>query len=41
MNRINSSKLYPSIHSISERAEAEGKEGSYEDHLSCLEDLQE
>jgi hypothetical protein len=26
---------------ISERAEAEGKEGSYEDYLSCFEYLQE
>jgi hypothetical protein len=33
-------KLYSSICSISERAEVEGEKGSYEDHLSCLEDLQ-
>jgi hypothetical protein len=41
MKRTNSSKLYSSIHSISGRAEAEGEEGNYEDHLSCLEELQE
>jgi hypothetical protein len=34
-------KLYSSIRSISERAEAEGEEGSYENHLSCLEEQQE
>jgi hypothetical protein len=34
-------KLYSSICSISERAEAEGEEGSYENHLSCLEEQQE
>jgi hypothetical protein len=27
--------------SISERVEAEGGEGSYEDHLSCMEEVQE
>jgi hypothetical protein len=41
MKKINSSKLYSSICSISERAEAEGEEDSYKDHLSCLEGLQE
>jgi hypothetical protein len=34
-------KLYSGIRLIFERAEAEGEEGSYEDHLSCLEELQE
>jgi hypothetical protein len=34
-------KLYSSIHSISGRAKVEGEEGSYEDHLSCLEEVQE
>jgi hypothetical protein len=34
-------KVYSSIRSIFRRAEIEGEEGSYEDHLSCLEDLQE
>jgi hypothetical protein len=32
-------ELYSSIRSISGRAEAEGEEGSYEDHLSYLEEL--
>jgi hypothetical protein len=35
MKRTNSSKT------LSERAEAEGEEGSYEDHLSYLEEVQE
>jgi hypothetical protein len=34
-------KLYSSICAISGRAEAEGEEASYEDHLSYLEELQE
>jgi hypothetical protein len=32
-------KFYSSIRSISKRAKEEGEEGSYEDHLSCLEEL--
>jgi hypothetical protein len=34
-------KNYSSIRSISGRAETEGEEGSYEDHLSCLEEQHE
>jgi hypothetical protein len=34
-------KLYSSIRSIFKRDEVKGKESSYEDHLSCLEELQE
>jgi hypothetical protein len=34
-------KLYSSIRSISERAKVEGEEASYEDHISCLDKLQE
>jgi hypothetical protein len=34
-------KLYSNICSISERGEVEGEEDSYEDNLSCLEELQE
>jgi hypothetical protein len=34
-------KLYSSIHSISGRDKIEGEEGSYEDHISCLGELQE
>jgi hypothetical protein len=34
-------KLYSSICSISGRAEAEGEEGSYKDHLSYFKELQE
>jgi hypothetical protein len=41
MKRTNSLKLYSSICSISERAEAEGEEASYEDHISYLKELQE
>jgi hypothetical protein len=34
-------KLYSSIRSIFKRDEVKGKESSYEDHLSCLKELQE
>jgi hypothetical protein len=34
-------KLYSSTRSISVRTEAEGDECSYEDHFSCLEEVQE
>jgi hypothetical protein len=34
-------KFYSSIRLISGRGKAEGEEGSYEDHLPCLEELQE
>jgi hypothetical protein len=40
MKRRSVQKHYSSICLISGRAEAEGEEGSYENHLSCLEELQ-
>jgi hypothetical protein len=41
LNKNEKDELFKSIHLILKRAEAEGEEGSYEDHLSCLEELQE
>jgi hypothetical protein len=41
LNKNEKDEHFKSIHSILKRAEAEGEEGSYEDHLSCLEELQE